>query len=212
MFENEEQLKQQIAKNIVFYREHAGDTQLELAEKLNYSDKSVSKWERGEGIPGVYVLACIAKIYGVTVNDLLAEEPPKPKRVSRYNNAIITLLSFGLVWLIATFVFIILRLAIPTWENAWWVFLFAIPVNAIVSIVFTCLWWPRWMRFVSVSTLIWSAIVCLVCTIPVANMSLFYIFAGVFQFLVVLWFMLRKNKRKKKKKSKQPEIAEDGEA
>ena len=204
-----EELKDVFAGNLIRLRTSAGLTQAQLAEKLNYSDKSVSKWERGEGIPSVYVLACIAKIYGVTVNDLLAEEPPKPKRVSRYNNAIITLLSFGLVWLIATFVFIILRLAFPDWENAWWMFLFAIPVNAIVSIVFTCLWWPRWMRFVSVSTLIWSAIVCLVCTIPVANMSLFYIFAGVFQFLVVLWFMLRKNKRKKKKKAKQPERTEE---
>ena len=205
MFENEEILKQRIAKNIAFYREHAGDTQLELAEKLNYSDKSVSKWERGEVIPGIYVPTCIAKIYGVTVNDLLAEEPPKPKRVSRYNNAIITLLSFGLVWLIATFVFIILRLVIPSWDDAWWVFLFAIPVNAIVAIVFTCMWWPRYLRFISVSSLIWSSVVCLVCTIPVANMSLFYIFAGVLQGLVVLWFMLRKSKKKNEPKEQPQE-------
>ena len=62
MFENEEQLKMRLAKNLTFYREQAGDTQLELAEKLNYSDKSVSKWERGEGIPGIYVLTCIADV------------------------------------------------------------------------------------------------------------------------------------------------------
>ena len=71
MFENEEQLKNRIAKNLTFYRENAGQTQLELAEKLNYSDKSISKWERGEGIPGVFVLTQIAQLYGVTVNDLL---------------------------------------------------------------------------------------------------------------------------------------------
>ncbi|MBR4868572.1 MAG: helix-turn-helix transcriptional regulator, partial [Clostridia bacterium] len=159
-------------------------------------DKSVSKWERGEGIPGIYVLTCIAKIYGVTVNDLLAAEPPKPKRISRYNNAIITLLSFGLVWLVATFAFILLKLIIPTWENAWWVYLFAIPANAIVAIVFTCLWWPRYTRFLSVSALIWSSVVCLVCTFPDPNMKLFFILAGVFQGLVVLWFMLRKTKKK----------------
>ena len=196
MFENEEVLKQRIAKNIVFYREYAGDTQLELAEKLNYSDKSVSKWERGEGIPGIYVLTCIAKIYGVTVNDLLAEEPPKPKRFNTYNNFLVTLLSFGLVWLVCTFIYIVIRLAAPDFQQAWLVFLYGIPVNAIVSIVFTCLWWPRYTRFISISALIWSSIVCLVCSVPLENMKLFYILAGIFQVLVVLWFMLRRNKKK----------------
>lgn len=196
MFENEEILKQRIAKNIAFYREHAGDTQLELAEKLNYSDKSVSKWERGEGIPGIYVLTCIAKIYGVTVNDLLAEEPPKPRKINLYNHFLITMLSFGLVWLVATFIFIVIRLAAPDFSHAWLVFLFGVPVNAIVSIVFTCLWWPRYTRFISVSALIWSSIVCLVCSVPLENMKLFYILAAIFQVMVVLWFMIRRNKKK----------------
>lgn len=194
MFENEEILKQRIAQNIIFYRELAGDTQWELAEKLNYSDKSVSKWERGEGIPGIFVLTRIADCYGITVNDLLAEKPQKPKRTNRYNRFIITMLSFGLVWLTATFIFIILRLILPTFPS-WYVFLYAIPVNAVVAIVFTCLWWRRFTRFISVSALIWSSIVCLVCSVPVDNMNLFYIFAGILQVLVILWFMLRKNKK-----------------
>ena len=194
MFENEEQLKNRIAQNLTFYRENAGQTQLELAEKLNYSDKSISKWERGEGLPGIFVLTQIADLYGVTVNDLLGEAPQKPKRASRHNHFIVTLLSFGLVWLVATLEFIILRRAVPTFP-AWYMFLYAIPVNAIVSIVFTCLWWNKLTRFLSVSALIWSSFVCLVTSVPIANMNLFYIIAGILQAMTVLWFMLRKKKK-----------------
>ncbi len=195
MFENEEALKQRLAKNICFYRELAGDTQLELAEKLNYSDKSVSKWERGEGLPSIFVLTSIAECYGITVNDLLAEQPKKPRRISRHNYLIVTLLSFGLVWLVATIVFVVLKLAAPDFPG-WYAFLFAVPVNAIVSIVFTCLWWQKITRFLSISTLIWSSFVCLITVIPIHNSSvnLFYIVAGILQVMVVLWFMLRKNK------------------
>ena len=170
MFENEEQLKMRLAKNLTFYREQAGDTQLELAEKLNYSDKSVSKWERGEGIPGIYVLTCIADVYGITVNDLLAEEPPKPKLFSRHNRFIVTLLAFGLVWLVATLLFIILKIVVPSFP-AWYVFLYGVPANAIVSIVFTCMWWHKITRFLSISALIWSSFVCLVSSVPIENMN-----------------------------------------
>ena len=62
MFENEEALRRRIAENITYYRKQNGDTQAELAEKLNYSDKSVSKWERAEGTPDVYILSQIASL------------------------------------------------------------------------------------------------------------------------------------------------------
>ena len=42
-----------IADNIAYYRKKMALTQLELAEKLNYSDKSISKWERAEGVPDI---------------------------------------------------------------------------------------------------------------------------------------------------------------
>ena len=183
-----------MAGNLTFYRENAGMTQLELAEKLNYSDKSVSKWERGEGVPGIYVLTQIAALYGITVNDLLSELPQKPKRSNKYNRFIITMLSFGLVWLVATLQFIIFRIVAPSFPG-WYFFLYAIPANAVVSIVFTCLWWNKITRFLSVSALIWSSFVCLISSVPLENMNLFYIIAGILQLMTILWFMLRKKKK-----------------
>ena len=194
MFENEEQLKQRLAVNIAYYRELFGDTQLELAEKLNYSDKSVSKWERGEGIPGVFVLTRIADCYGISVADLLAEKPGRPKKWYRYNRVLITLISLGLVWLVATAAFIILSFAWPE-VPAWYAFLGAIPVTAVVAVVFSCMWWHRILRFISVSGLIWGIVVCLVITVPRQDMWLFYILAGVVQILTILWFLIKKQKK-----------------
>ena len=66
MIQDEQTLRRTTAKNIAAYRKAHKDTQLDLARKLNYSDKSVSKWERGEGLPDVYILAQIAQLYGPT--------------------------------------------------------------------------------------------------------------------------------------------------
>ena len=53
---DDEKVKKRIGANIAYYRRRAGLTQAGLAEKLNYSDKAVSKWERGDSIPDVLTL------------------------------------------------------------------------------------------------------------------------------------------------------------
>ena len=68
------EIKPIIAKNIASLRTSAGLTQLELAEKLNYSDKAVSKWERGESTPDVAVLTHIADLFGVPLDYLVRED------------------------------------------------------------------------------------------------------------------------------------------
>ena len=121
-----EDLKDVIAKNLVELRTEAKLTQLQLAEMLNYSDKAVSKWERGEAIPDIRVLVKIAGIYGVTVDDIVREEsiatPVQPKKHLTGKHAFITALSALLVWFIATGIFMIFYCIDPTEEYSysWW--------------------------------------------------------------------------------------------
>ena len=78
---SETNIKNVVAKNIVYYRKKLNMTQLELAEKLDYSDKAISKWERAEAIPDITVLKKLADIFGITVDDLLNQlEGVKPKK------------------------------------------------------------------------------------------------------------------------------------
>ena len=140
---NEEKLRQLIAENIAYYRKQSGDTQADLAEKLNYSDKSISKWERGDGTPDIFILAKIASLYDVTVQDLLREKKV-PK--SRSRHILIHLLSVGLVWLVMTVLFCISKIFHVLPQYAWMVFIYAIPITGIVSVVFSGLWWNRFLH------------------------------------------------------------------
>ena len=160
--ENNIEINKIIAKNLMTYRKKAGLTQAELAEKINYSDKSVSKWESGNGVPDVYTLMLLAKLYGVTLNDFVGEQAPteKEKRMRgtmRGFHGWIMLLSSGIVWLVATCFFVMMQLWLPGRE--WWVaFLYAVWANAIVLIVFSAIWKYRVVNFISVTALIWMVL------------------------------------------------------
>ena len=81
--EKYENLTATIAENLVYYRKKAKLTQSELAAKLNYSDKSISKWERAEGVPDIHILVQLAKLYGLSVNDFVIKQK-KEKVANRY--------------------------------------------------------------------------------------------------------------------------------
>ena len=199
----EEQLKNNIAKNITELRKAAELTQAQLAEKLNYSDKSVSKWERGDGVPDVVVLQKIAELFGVTLNDLVSENKPKLPRKQPYltNRIMIPLLSVGLTFLVASIVFFVLQL-LGAWDGkSWLVFVYAIPVSFIVLIVFTELWWNMLLRFIATSGIGWAIAICIKLTFPLIK-ELNYIFlpVAILQLLAIFWFVMRYRKQKRKEK------------
>lgn len=195
---NENNLKQIIAKNIAYYRKGAGWTQLELAEKINYSDKSVSKWERGEGLPDIVVLTTLAELFGITVNDLLLEDEPaapapsvkQKKELPLRTKVNVLLLSAGLVWFVAAVVFFLLKIIAPNMPRAEYAFVAALPVCAIVVLVFCCMWWGWFVRCAAVSALVWLLALSFHWMLQLQNAVLVYVVAAVFQVLIVLWYFL----------------------
>ena len=148
-------LKRLVADNITMYRKANGLTQIQLAEKLNYSDKAVSKWERGESLPDLYILMQIVDMFGITLNDLVTkQEQPKKVSKSKLNHTIVTLLSIGLVWLIAFIVYVILHMASVSMD--YMVFLYSLPVAFIVLIVFSKIAKSRLWVYIAVTGLIFS--------------------------------------------------------
>ena len=200
--ENLETVNQRIARNLIRYRKAANLTQAELAQKINYSDKSVSKWESGNGVPDIYIFLKLADLYGVTVNDLVGEAPPAPpaKKSSKGRNLLIALLSSGIVWLVATVVFVLLNLIFP--GGPWWAaFLYAVPANAIVITVLSSVWKYRIANFVSVTVIVWSVLACIyVTTLLVmsrlgvgddSRLWLLFLLCIPLQALEVLWCFFR---------------------
>ena len=122
-------LKDVISKNLTELRIKAHLTQLQLAEMLNYSDKAVSKWERGEAIPDIRVLLRISEIFGVTLDDIVKDGSVnpriQPKRKISGRRAFITVMSAVLVWFIATGLFTVFYFIEPTADYAYLVFVVA---------------------------------------------------------------------------------------
>ena len=187
---DEATLRKTVAKNIAAYRKAHHDTQLDLATKLNYSDKSVSKWERGESLPDVYILSQIADLYGVSVSALIGEIQP-PKESKPHYHMFILLLSLALTMAVATLLFSMFMICKVPYP-AWMFFVYALPVCSIICIVFTSLWWGILWQGVSVSELIWTLGLSLYLSFELENVSLIFLVCAALQVLTVLWEIFRK--------------------
>lgn len=170
------ELNDVIAANISELRKASGMTQNDLAEKLNYSDKAVSKWERGESIPDVSVLKSIADNFGVTVDFLLTrdhkayhEEKKENGRRKRGNHVIITLISVVIVWLLAVFLFLNFDSFLPDLKGSWLVFIYSVPISCIVTLVFNSIWGKRIFNFVFLSLVLWTLLTSIYLTIMVSG-------------------------------------------
>ena len=202
-----ENLKSIITSNLIKYRKQAGLTQAQLASKLGYSDKTVSKWEREEGVPDIYILKQIADLYNITVNDLISSSPvtigekikeKTTKFLTGRNKLLITLLAIGIVWFVAVITYVILDLAIPDISGALLanVYVYAIPISCIVAIVFNSLWGKKRINFILVSALIWTTTLSLFLTLKdyLDKISELFIIAIPLQVLTILFFLLEKRK------------------
>lgn len=197
-----EELKMIIAGNIGKLRREAGMTQLDLAEQLNYSDKAVSKWERGESIPDVVTLKAVADQFSVSVDYLLRADHPLETDIKREytrrqkrNHNLITVMACVLVWLIAAFVFMSVDVALPLLrERLWMVFAYAVPITLIVLLVFNSIWGNRRRNFAIISLLIWTVLVCIYLSSLIFfqyNIWLVFIVGIPAQIIVGLWSGLR---------------------
>ena len=187
---DEATLRRTISKNIAAYRKAHKDTQAGLAEKLNYSDKSVSKWERGESLPDVYILSQIAELYGVSVSALIGEIQP-PRESKPHYHMFILLLSLALTMAVATLLFSMFMICKVDYP-AWMFFVYALPVCSIICIVFTSLWWGILWQGVSVSALIWTLGLSLYLSFELENVSLIFLVCAALQVLTLLWEGFRK--------------------
>lgn len=207
MEENTVLITKRIAKNLVVLRKRARLTQAEVAEKINYSDKSVSKWESAGGVPDVFILMKLADLYGVTVNDIIGEKPPVPPKDGKTGlHILIMLLSAGVVWLVAVCVFALLKM-LPVQGEWWLAFIYALPLNAVVFIVFASIWKYKTLNFISISTLIWTGLLSIFLSVSFIPQwfefeSIWPIFLiGIpLQALEILWAFFRYSLFKRKKR------------
>lgn len=198
-----EEIKNIVAKNITELRILNNMTQMELAEKLNYSDKTISKWERAESSPDISVLVDIADMFGVSLDYLVRsenidEEVVKNKqKEARYNRRVISYISECVVWFVAIFAFIITSLITNEATFQWLYFAYALPIVIIVKLVFNSIWFnPRHNYFI-ISALIWSILAAIHITFLHfgINVSLIYLLGVAGEVVIILWSFIKKPKK-----------------
>ena len=196
------ELEKTVAANITELRKSRQLTQLELAEKLNYSDKTISKWERGEAIPDAYVLTQMAEIFGVTVDYLLSShdawESPEQQAARQEEagysvNMIIAISVLG-VWTMALTIFVLLWLFdIILWET----FIVALPVSILTYMVLICVFRRRqYLQFV-IAAFVLSMFILLYFTLPMQKPWQLFLIAIPAEIIVFLSCNIRRRPRKK---------------
>ena len=194
-----EELNGIIANNIALLRKKFGLTQAELAQKLNYSDKAVSKWERGESVPDIYILKKLADIFEVKVDTLITPQQNNKIRLTKHislSKTIITLLACLCVWLIATITFV--TLALLDVKMAWFSFIVAVPVSLIVGLILNCIWGKKWVTFLLISLIIWSILATIYIGVFKLDLWLIFLIGIPLQIATILWYILAKNQEKNK--------------
>lgn len=194
-------LKPIIAKNITALRQEQKMTQIDLAEQLNYSDKAVSKWERGESVPDVMVLKAIADLFGVTLDYLLEEEHRLPAEVKEEvkeekkpvsamrSHTVVTLLSELIIWFVATVGFVVVDMIWPRHSAEWLPFVYAVPVSMIVWLVFNSIWFNTRRNYLIISLLVWSLLLAVALTVLVFGRTAWQLlFLGIpGQIAILIW-------------------------
>lgn len=197
-----EDIKVIIGKNLAELRKRKKYTQLDLANILQYSDKAISKWEKGDSLPDIEVLYNICNLYGVTLDYLTHEGNYKDKKEYIKNNGkytknkkLITCLSMIAVWFISVITFS--TLLIYSNIGYWPIFTWSLPVTFIVWLVFNCLWGKKPLRFVIISCLTWTLITAIFIQFLYYSQNIWPIFLiGIpAQVAIIFWSGLKRRKK-----------------
>lgn len=201
-----EKLKILVGCNIAACRKRAGMTQAELALKLNYTDKAVSKWERGESVPDLITLIQLAELFGISLDALTADPNALPEDAGalqqtmdrvvqktlkrKADKRIIVWLSSLIVWFAATLAFVVVTSArLP---YGWLAFLFAVPADAIVVLSLRSAWRDFRSNLGLISVMMWGVLASVFAVLALALEPYWLIFLlGIpGQLAIFLWFRL----------------------
>ncbi len=188
-------LKQIISKNLIELRKRKKYTQLDVADMLQYSDKAISKWEKGDSLPDVETLYKLCNIYGVTLDYLTHEGTYEEKKEfikndsNKKNKLIIAMLFIMACWAVLIVTFTIL---ISGYDYNYWILLvWGVPLTGLVLLGFNSIWGKKKYIIYLNSFAIWTALTALYFQIffSTNNFNMWYVFlVGVpLQIAAVLW-------------------------
>ncbi len=178
-----ENVKEIVRENLIKFRKDKKLTQMELSERVGYSDKAISRWETGEVTPDIETLNALSELYEVPLSaffekyDKKAVTAKRVKNLQIGNKMAVSLVSIIAVWVLVTMLFIGLNYSVPENPN-WLCFIWAIPVTFILALIFNAIWGRRGWTFVFVSCLVWTIILAVYLQLMVLSLHIPLLFIG----------------------------------
>lgn len=189
-----------LASNLIKLRTRAGLTQAQLGEKLNYSDKTISKWERADALPDVLVLKQISELFHISIDDLLCAHDQWEQSKDRdgksfrhnYSVAAITMVAIAAIWTLAVLVFAIFWI-FGTLE--WRIFAYAVPVSLIAFLVFHSMWGGGRYNLYIISALVISIVATIYVALIRYNLWQLFLVLLPAEVVIVLSFRIRRKRK-----------------
>jgi len=192
-------IKQIIADNLVTLRKKNNLTQLDLANKLNYSDNTISRWERGEITPSIETLSLISEIYNIPLESLLSENvinvSKAEQKTLKIKKVATILLSLSLVWFVALIAYFYITTFVRV--DLWIIFIWALPASCIVLLAFSSYLKSRTYNFISFSLFVWTALLSVYLQFLEYNLHLIFIIGAPAQLALCVWTFMRPKQKTK---------------
>ena len=195
-------IKTVVANNLIALRKNRGLTQADVANSLNYSDKSVSKWEHADSLPDISILSALADMYGVTLDYLTHENAEEQlrylnekKNPEREHKITIAILSVTIIFLCATIIFVYGYVFRSQQVVFWQIYVWAVPASSLILLYYN----RKWLHSILASTILksiflWTLLLCLYLQFSDYRLWLIFIIGIPMEIIIVLSSNLTKYK------------------
>ena len=196
-----EDVKAIVSNNLVRLRKASGLTQADLAKQINYSDKAISRWEKGEVIPDLETIYALSEVYHVPVSAITEkapekEEPEEPPSAVR-QKVLSQIFLLCEVWFIISAVYVYLKLTRGT--NLWQLFVWGVPASALAIWVFNRKERAGLLLFITASVFTWSLITCVYLHLISSHPWYLYFIGLPLQGLILIRYLFNYRQNLKKK-------------
>ena len=192
-----ENIKEIIRKNIITLRKKQGLTQIDLAKQINFSDKAVSRWEKGEVVPDIETLQSLSNVFEVPLSYMIEEHnyEKEEKHLPNKNELLLHFTSLCSIWILIIVAFVYLKLIYN--YTFWQLFVWGVPATLVCTLIANKKWGNNILKTILQSTLLWSLITCFYLQFLSQNLWLIFLIGIPIQATILLkLFITKKPKRK----------------
>lgn len=194
-----ENIREQIRVNLVKLRKEHKLTQLELSERIGYSDKAISRWETGEVCPDVETLNSLAELYEVPISVFFENYDTATYKKKLFHDmhmgkklAVALLIGVG-VWYLGIMAF--MYLSGKGSPRPWLAFIWLLPVTFLLAVIFNRMWGNKILGAAFTSLLCWSTLTAVYLHSIEQNLYMLFISGVPIQAAIILWTYIKPAKR-----------------